>query len=131
VRIYPEEVYELVKLVQLVGQRFSRIDLFLVENEIILPFQLVTEGYLALGNLIALFAEEPVGNGSFALTMQHSKADFSLDGDRDCPYGIVDKAKADAAEHVGWPGMGSRGSSSSPLSSAMSGGFNLGISRRR
>lgn len=62
-----------------------------------MPFHIVTIGCLALGDLVALFAEKLVGDWSFAFLMQHSKADFSLYCDRDCPYGNVDQADADAA----------------------------------
>ena len=57
VRIRLEEVHELVKLNQLCGHGFCRIDLLFVEDEILMPFQLVTIGYLALGNLVSLFAK--------------------------------------------------------------------------
>jgi hypothetical protein len=62
VRIYLKEVQELVKLNQLSGDGFCRIDFFLVEDDILVSFQLVTVCYLALGNLGPLFAEKPVGN---------------------------------------------------------------------
>ncbi len=41
-------------------------------------FHLVTVGYLALGDLVSLFAEKLVGNGSFAFLVQHSKANLPL-----------------------------------------------------
>jgi hypothetical protein len=44
-------------------------------------FQLGTVGYLALGNLVALFAKKTLGNG--CILMQHPKADLSLYGDGD------------------------------------------------
>jgi hypothetical protein len=50
--------------------------------------------FLSLGNLVSLFTEKPVGDRSFALLVQHSKADLSLDGDWDRPNGNIDKAKA-------------------------------------
>lgn len=61
-----------------------------------MPFQLVTVGYLALGNLIPFLAEKPLRNGYIALLMQHSKADLSIEGDGEGPYGIVDQSHADA-----------------------------------
>jgi hypothetical protein len=70
------------------------------------PFQLVTIGYLALGNLIPLFAEKLVGDGCIALPMQHSKVDLSLYGDWNRPNRIVDKANADAAGPVWMTGDG-------------------------
>jgi len=66
-----------------------------------MPFQPVTVGYLALGNLVSLFAEKLVGNGGFTLLMQHSKADLPLYVDRDCPNRNVDQSHADAAG-PGW-----------------------------
>jgi hypothetical protein len=38
----------------------------------------VTVGYLALGDLVSLFAEKLVGDGSFAFLVQHSKANLPL-----------------------------------------------------
>ena len=77
-RIRLEEVREPVKLNQLCRHGFCRIDLLLIEDEIIVPFQLVTVGYLALGDLVSLFAEKLVGDGSFAFLVQNSKADLPL-----------------------------------------------------
>ena len=41
------------KLNQLAGNRFCRIYLHLVQDNVILPFQLITEGNLALGNFVS------------------------------------------------------------------------------
>jgi hypothetical protein len=52
--------------------------LLLVKDDITFPFQLVTVGYLALGNLVSLLAEKFVEDGSFAFLMQHSNANLAL-----------------------------------------------------
>ena len=75
----PRRVHELVKLNQLCRHGFCRIDLLLIEDEIIMPFHLVAVGYLALGDLVSLFAEKLVGDGSLALLVQHSKADQGIE----------------------------------------------------
>ena len=53
-----------------------------------------------------LFAEKLVGDGVFALPMQHSKVDLSLYGDWNRLNRIVDKANADAVGPVWMAGDG-------------------------
>ena len=55
------------------------------------------------------FAEDPLGAGSFAFVMQHSKADLFLDGERDGSNGDINQANADAARPGGMAGDRFRG----------------------
>jgi hypothetical protein len=50
-----------------------------------------------LRELVPFFAEDPIGNGSFTLLMQHSEADLFLDGEGDGFNRNVDQANADTA----------------------------------
>lgn len=60
--IYLEEFDKLIKLDQLAGNGFYRSNIFLIEDQIIVLFQLVTVGNIALGNLVTLLAEKLVGD---------------------------------------------------------------------
>jgi hypothetical protein len=100
----------------------------LSKTMLIVLFQPVTISYLALGDLVPFFTEDPVGEGRFALLMQHSEADLFLDGEGDGSNRNVDRPMLIMPDQVGWLGRRSRGSSSL-VSSAMSGGFSLGIYR--
>ena len=92
-----EEVDELVQVYHFRRFGFCGLYIFLIEDQIIMPFQPVAVCYLALGDLISFLAEDLAGDGSFAFLMQHSEADLFLDGERDSSYRDIDQSNADAA----------------------------------
>ena len=68
-------------------------------------FQLVAVGYLALGNLISIFAKKRVEDGYFTFLVQHSEADLPLECDGDRHYGMLTSPMLMPIDQVEWPGM--------------------------